>query len=116
MGAYIQRNKSQFRLTEAGKSTVVEEFAKKEYDDYILIDFSTAEHDDPDVKILAEKLKSDAKDELPLKYRCPIYWVQFKRQRSKVVFLFFVQKNGSFFRVHFSYKNKDNGGNGYDYS
>ena len=26
-----------------GKSTVVEEFAKKEYDDYILIDFSTAE-------------------------------------------------------------------------
>ena len=26
-----------------GKSTVVEEFAKKEYDDYILIDFSTVE-------------------------------------------------------------------------
>ena len=26
-----------------GKSTVVEEFAKKEYDNYILIDFSTAE-------------------------------------------------------------------------
>ena len=26
-----------------GKSTVVEEFAKEEYDDYILIDFSTAE-------------------------------------------------------------------------
>ena len=26
-----------------GKSTVVEEFARKEYDDYILIDFSTAE-------------------------------------------------------------------------
>lgn len=63
-----------------GKSTIVEEFAKNEYDSYILVDFNEAS---PAVKALFEDLMD--LDRIFL-YLQTTYRVSLKKRKSVIIF------------------------------